>query len=370
MIGQRLIINAVSKAYGAATALHPTSLQIAAGEFVSIVGPSGSGKTTLLSLIAGFEPPTGGSISLGTKDITDLAANRRNIGMVFQKYALFPHMSVRDNIGFPLRMRGAAKSNQGLTKISKMLDLVELSNLADRYPHQLSGGQQQRVAVARALVFDPPLILMDEPLGALDKKLRESMQIEIKRIQHDLGATVIYVTHDQDEALTMSDRVAVMRSGRIEQIGAPDELYRNPQTPFVADFIGSMNFLPVVIEMQSSNKTTVTFPSGDSCDFSGSFDEALMKAGDSVLIALRPEQLRLGGDGDDENFARYPCIVEDVVFSGPTKTAHVRCKALAANAIKVVINNDDLRAPIPGDHRSLFLPLREAKLFAQERRAA
>lgn len=290
--------------------------------------------------------------------------------MVFQKYALFPHMSVRDNIGFPLRMRGAARSSRSSTKIDDMLNLVELSHLADRYPHQLSGGQQQRVAVARALVFDPPVILMDEPLGALDKKLRESMQIEIKRIQSDLGATVIYVTHDQDEALTMSDRVAVMRGGRIEQIGVPDELYKNPQTPFVADFIGSMNFLPAVVSAITGNEALLTFENGANWNFDGLIDDQALNVGGHVLVALRPEQIRLSIGDDSQGPGYFPCRVENVVFSGAVRTAYVRCQALGPNAIKVAINNDD-RTPISaGDYLSIRLPKYGAQLFADYGRAA
>ena len=247
MIGQRLTLCHVQKKYGAVWAVRETALEIGAGEFVSIVGPSGSGKTTLLTMIAGFEAPTAGSILVGDQDVTAFAPNRRNIGMVFQKYALFPHMTVRQNIEFPLKMRRLAKGRNAGKRVDAMLELVQLGALQHRYPHQLSGGQQQRVAVARALVFDPPVILMDEPLGALDKKLREAMQFEIKRIQERIGATVIYVTHDQEEALTMSDRIAVMHKGRLEQIGTPGDLYANPNNAFVADFVGSINFIPGIV---------------------------------------------------------------------------------------------------------------------------
>jgi mannopine transport system ATP-binding protein len=233
----------VSRRFGAITAVDNVTLDVAAGEFLSLVGPSGSGKTTLLMMLAGFEQPSAGRLAVGGRDITDLAPNHRNIGMVFQKYALFPHRTVAENIAFPLRMRGVGRSERR-RRVDEALEMVKLDGYGHRMPAQLSGGQQQRVALARAIVFEPPVILMDEPLGALDKKLRQHMQIEIKELQARLKATVIYVTHDQDEALTMSDRVAILDRGRLVQTGGPRELYEFPTTAFVADFLGDMNFLP------------------------------------------------------------------------------------------------------------------------------
>jgi mannopine transport system ATP-binding protein len=240
--GEAISLRGLHKAYCALPVVRDVSFEIAAGEFVSLLGPSGSGKTTILMMIAGFETPNDGQIVIGERDITYLAPNRRNVGMVFQRYALFPHMSVAQNVAFPLKMRGVAK-REIPERVARILDLVQLGAYAQRYPQQLSGGQQQRVAVARALVFEPPVLLMDEPLSALDKKLRESMQFEIKSLQQRLGVTVIYVTHDQEEAMTLSDRVAVIDRGELVQIGAPADLYQRPRTPFVADFIGRMNFL-------------------------------------------------------------------------------------------------------------------------------
>ncbi len=222
MIGQYLSLVGLEKHFGSVRAVTSLSLEISAGEFVSLVGPSGSGKTTALNMIAGFEGPSAGKIVIGGRDVTHVAPNRRGIGMVFQKYALFPHLTVHQNIAFPLRMRGRSNKTRIATRVEEMLELVQLSSYGERYPQQLSGGQQQRVALARALAFEPPVLLMDEPLGALDKKLREAMQFEIKRLQERLGATVVYVTHDQDEALTMSDRVAVMAGGELMQFGPPD----------------------------------------------------------------------------------------------------------------------------------------------------
>ncbi|KSV75608.1 hypothetical protein N185_17360 [Sinorhizobium sp. GW3] len=271
-------------------AVEGLSLDIEAGEFISILGPSGSGKTTLLTMIAGFEYPDKGTISVGDKDITRVAPNRRGIGMVFQRYALFPHLTVAQNIEFPLKMRHQS-SNDIRTNVAAALELVQLSAFATRYPHELSGGQQQRVAVARALVFRPPVLLMDEPLGALDKKLRESMQFEIKSLQQDLGVTVIYVTHDQEEALTMSDRVAVMAGGHLVQIGSPRDLYERPRDSFVADFIGKMNFVPGRIVGFEGDETIVrTLPTGL---FRLKGRTADAKPEQYVQVAFRPERARL-----------------------------------------------------------------------------
>ncbi|WP_105441275.1 ABC transporter ATP-binding protein, partial [Neorhizobium sp. T25_13] len=242
MNGEPIDILGIEKQFGDKSVVSDVSLSVKAGEFLSLLGPSGSGKTTLLMMIAGFEFPNSGQIRVGSRDITYLAPNRRAVGMVFQKYALFPHMTVEQNIAFPLRMRSIATKEIN-RRVSDMMGLVQLTGFEGRYPQQLSGGQQQRVAVARALIAEPPVLLMDEPLSALDKKLRETMQIEIKRIQNRVGVTVVYVTHDQEEALTMSDRIAVMSEGRLVQVGSPHDLYQRPATSFVAEFVGKMNFL-------------------------------------------------------------------------------------------------------------------------------
>ena len=240
--GAHVEIEDVSKRFDEIIAVDSVSMEISGGEFLTLLGPSGSGKTTLLNVIAGFIVPTKGEILINQIPITYLPPHKRDIGMVFQNYALFPHMTVFDNIAFPLRRRKFDKKNIG-NKVDWALDLVKLTGYGKRYPRQLSGGQQQRVALARSLVFNPSLLLMDEPLGALDKKLREHMQFEIKHIQKNLSITVIYVTHDQEEALTMSDRIAVMDRGKIEQIADPTTLYENPSNEFVADFIGESNFI-------------------------------------------------------------------------------------------------------------------------------
>jgi putative spermidine/putrescine transport system ATP-binding protein len=238
----------VVKSYdGRSNAVDGVSIDVARGEFITFLGPSGSGKTTTLLMIAGFETPTSGAIALDGRDLVLSRPYERNIGMVFQNYALFPHMTARHNVTFPLRMRRFPR-REIKERAEKMLALVGLQNFAERYPRELSGGQQQRVALARGLVFDPDVVLLDEPLGALDKNLREQMQVEIKRIHRELGITMIYVTHDQTEAMTMSDRIAVFNQGRIEQLGSPLDVYNRPASRFVAAFIGDSNILPGTID--------------------------------------------------------------------------------------------------------------------------
>ena len=237
-----VLLSAVTKKYGDVTALHALDLEIREGEFLTLLGPSGCGKTTTLRLVAGFIQPTSGTIYLGDDDITAVAPQHRRIGMVFQDYALFPHMTVRENIAFGLEERRYEKRRIP-ERVDELLDLIRLPDMGDRYPSEVSGGQQQRIAVARAVAFPPRVLLMDEPLGALDLKLREAMQIEVRRIQQELSITTIYVTHDQTEAMNMSDRIAVMNEGVIEQLGTAEEIYRRPASRFVADFVGQINLL-------------------------------------------------------------------------------------------------------------------------------
>ncbi|MCW1750221.1 ABC transporter ATP-binding protein [Rhizobium sp. 6AS6] len=242
----RITLHELQKHYGRQMAVDNVSLSISPGEFISLLGPSGSGKTTTLMMIAGFTMPDSGQVLVDDNDITRLPPHRRELGVIFQNYALFPHMTVFENVAYPLRMRRVAKAEIE-TRVRRVLDQVDLSTLGSRYPHQMSGGQQQRVAIARALVFDPPVLLLDEPLGALDKKLREHLRNEIKTLHKELGKTMVYVTHDQDEALAMSDRVAVMHEGRIRQVSAPRDIYRRPADLFVASFVGDVNLIPVQI---------------------------------------------------------------------------------------------------------------------------
>ena len=243
-IGAELAFADVSKRFGQVLAVDRLSLDVAPGEFLTILGASGSGKTTALNMVAGFLSLSGGEILIGGRPISGVPIERRNIGMVFQGYALFPHLTVRENVGFPLRMRHRPGA-EIRRKVDAVLELVHLGDYADRYPRQLSGGQRQRVALARGIVFDPPLLLMDEPLGALDLKLREQMQGEIKRLHREIGCTVLYVTHDQGEAMSLSDRIVIMHRGRIVQTGTPEQIYDRPNSRFAAEFVGETNILPL-----------------------------------------------------------------------------------------------------------------------------
>ncbi|MBX4917895.1 ABC transporter ATP-binding protein [Rhizobium bangladeshense] len=345
MIGAPVFIDRIGKAYGSQTAVGEVTLDIPAGEFLSILGPSGSGKTTLLTMIAGFESPTAGRITIGGRDVTAVSPDRRNIGMVFQRYALFPHLTVAENIAFPLKMRGIRKELRA-ERVGRALDLVQLPGYAARYPHELSGGQQQRVAVARAIVFEPPVLLMDEPLGALDKKLRESMQLEIKQLQQRLGATVIYVTHDQEEALTMSDRIAVIAKGQLAQLGAPADIYRNPQSAFVADFIGKMNFLPGEFLGETGGNHIIRLGDDVIIDTPGAVSGfgGPARIGDRVRLALRPERLGLAARGAGGKNA-LPGRIETSVFAGSFDLHLVRTDFGNREIIQVQIPPDGMRSP-------------------------
>jgi putative spermidine/putrescine transport system ATP-binding protein len=306
-----LALSGIVKRFGEVQAVDDVSLEIHAGEFITLLGPSGSGKTTTLMIIAGFEMPDEGEVRLGDRVVTDLPPYRRNLGMVYQNYALFPHMTVAGNIAFPLDMRRTSRVDTR-RRVDEMLELVRLPGYGDRYPRQLSGGQQQRVALARALVFRPPVLLMDEPLGALDKKLRVEMQSEIKRIQQDLGITTVYVTHDQEEALTMSDRIAVMNRGRIEQVGRPEELYERPANRFVADFLGDTNFLTGRVAELGASDAAVRTPSGMSLRVNR---EAVLRMESAVVLAIRPERVRVIPRGTAEAHG-YPGVVAEAIYVG------------------------------------------------------
>jgi len=284
-----LCLRSVTKSYdGKSNAVDDVSIDIERGEFITFLGPSGSGKTTTLMMIAGFEIPTGGVIELAGHDLALSKPYQRNIGMVFQNYALFPHMTALRNVIFPLRMRGLARADTK-ARADKMLDLVGLSAFAGRYPRELSGGQQQRVALARGLVFNPDLVLLDEPLGALDKKLREQMQVEIKRIHRSVGTTVIYVTHDQTEALTMSDLVVVMHQARVAQVGTPRELYEAPTDLFVADFLGDSNLLAAQVVEASGDEVAVQIANGQTIRAVRGSSAAA--TGARVVALIRPEDM-------------------------------------------------------------------------------
>jgi spermidine/putrescine transport system ATP-binding protein len=301
----------VVKRYAGAAAVDDVSLDIAEGEFFSLLGPSGCGKTTTLRMIAGFVVPDEGRILLDGEDVSTVPPNRRPVNMVFQQYALFPHMTVYDNVAFGLKMAHVPRSGHR-ARVDEMLRVVALEGLERRRPRQLSGGQQQRVALARALVNRPAALLLDEPLGALDVKLRRQMQLELKRIQHELGTTFVYVTHDQEEAMAMSDRIAVMNGGRVEQLGTPREIYEHPASPFVADFVGTVNVLDL----------------------------------DGGRVSVRPERIRIVRDG-----GRLDGVVADVVYLGVYRQFHV--DTAAGRVVSVRLADEPLDHVEPGSPVSL-----------------
>ena len=316
-----IALDGVSKAFGSHTAVDDVTLEIREGEFFSMLGPSGCGKTTSLRMIAGFELPDTGRVVLDGADVTAVSANRRPVNMVFQQYALFPHISVYDNVAFGLKMKRVPRGEHR-DRVHEMLRVVDLEGLENRRPRQLSGGQQQRVALARALVNRPAALLLDEPLGALDVKLRKHMQLELKRIQHELGTTFVYVTHDQDEALAMSDRIAVMNRGRVEQLGTPREIYEHPRTAFVADFIGSLNALELTID-ELVGEYTVTRLGDDERVVAPA---AGRRVGDAVRIGVRPEHVQMGTDGTSQG-SRLTGTIAQVVYLGMYTQYHVDTRA-------------------------------------------
>ena len=280
----------VTKLFGDVAAVDDLSLDIQEGEFFSMLGPSGCGKTTTLRMIGGFEDPTYGTVYLGGRDVTDLPPYKRDVNTVFQSYALFPHLNVRENVAFGLRRKKVDKAEIG-TRVTEIMDLVDLEGFEERKPPQMSGGQQQRVALARALVNHPKVLLLDEPLGALDLKLRKQMQLELKRIQQEVGITFIYVTHDQEEAMTMSNRLAVMRQGKIEQLGEPEDVYENPSTEFVAAFLGASNLLEGEVKESANGDATVLLSAGTSVIVP--LERIPSDAGSRVKVGVRPEKITI-----------------------------------------------------------------------------
>jgi putative spermidine/putrescine transport system ATP-binding protein len=335
-----LSIQHVRKAFGSTVVVQDFNLDVAPGEFISFLGPSGCGKTTMLRIVAGFEEPSVGRIVIGGKDVTNLKPNQRNIGMVFQAYALFPNLTVAQNIAFGLKVAGTPKVESD-ARVAEMLGIIKLPEFADRYPYQLSGGQQQRVALARALAARPKLLLLDEPLSALDAKVRLSLRDEIRQIQKKLGITTIFVTHDQEEALSMSDRIVVMHDGHAEQAGTPFEIYNRPATRFVANFVGTLNVLDgVVIDPAAA---TVRIGEREITLRNGALANA--KAGEAVSLALRPEAIALGRQaGRDASLAGQ---IADVSFLGSV----IRVKVgVGENAVSLdTFNNSSARPPIVGD---------------------
>ncbi|KRE16838.1 hypothetical protein ASE63_13995 [Bosea sp. Root381] len=316
-----LAVRGARKSYGQVQALESVSLSVGAGEFVTLLGPSGSGKTTLLKAIAGFEDIDEGTIRLGGEDITDAPPGRRNIGMVFQNYALFPHMTVAQNIAFPLEMRGVSRAEIA-RRVEDALTLVELGGYGARLPRELSGGQQQRVALARATVFSPRLLLLDEPFSALDRKLRENMQVELRRLQQRLGLTTVFVTHDQEEALLLSDRIAVMSNGRIEQLGSPDAIYDNPANYFVAGFVGEANLVRARVEGSGAGQS-LRLATGEAlaAELPPGFE-----AGRELQLVLRPERIRwLDQAGDASN--SFAAVVVEHLYLGQDSKYRVRLES-------------------------------------------
>jgi putative spermidine/putrescine transport system ATP-binding protein len=315
MPSSNLKITGLTKRYGDFVALAPTDLEVAAGEFLTLLGPSGSGKTTLLSLIVGLATPDGGQLLINGKDVTHGAPYERDIGMVFQNYALFPHMTVAENIAFPLKMRkvDAASAKK---RALEALELVRLPQVAQRYPKELSGGQQQRIALARCLVYKPSIVLMDEPLGALDKKLRDQMQLEIKRIHRELGTTIVYVTHDQEEAMTMSDRICLMNHGRIEQLGTPSDLYFRPRSMFVADFLGESNLLEGTVERADGGEVDVKLAQDGGR--ARAMAHAPLAAGSKVRVMVRPQNMAVRPDRAEFNAVRGK-VLDSMITGSLTK---------------------------------------------------
>ena len=304
----KLAIEGIAKRYGPTAALEPTTLDVRRGEFLTLLGPSGSGKTTLLMMIAGLVEPSAGRICLEGEDITARPAYRRDIGLVFQNYALFPHLTVAENVAFPLEMRRQPRAEIAKA-VAEALELVRLPHLGARYPRELSGGQQQRVAFARAIVFKPRLVLMDEPLGALDKKLREELKLELRKLHRDLGATIVYVTHDQDEAMLLSDRICLMANARIAQVDAPSDLYNRPRSRFAAEFIGESNILPGSLRRTAAGGWQVALDNGP--DLACLAPE---QPGEGrVPVLIRPERIRLAPAMAEEGFA---ATVETVLDLG------------------------------------------------------
>ena len=329
----------VDKSYdGKLLVVKDLNLDIAEGEFITMLGPSGSGKTTCLMMLAGFETPTNGEIYLDSNPISNIPPHKRGIGMVFQNYALFPHMTVYENLAFPLRVRKIPK-DEADKKVDKALSMVSLQGFEARMPMQLSGGQQQRVAVARSLVFDPQLVLMDEPLGALDKNLRESMQYEIKHIHESIGVTVVYVTHDQGEALTMSNRIAVFNDGKVQQLSSPDKLYEEPVNSFVAEFIGENNTFSGQVTDISGGKCKVKLDSGSEIM---SNPIRVNSKGEKTIVSLRPERAIINPENNMEN--KHKGKIEEVIYHGDH--TRVRLNLLGNKEFILKVPNSSARMDI------------------------
>ena len=337
--GAAIHLDDVSKSYGSVVAVAGVTLEIPPGEFMILLGPSGSGKSTLLQLIAGFEQPQPGRIRIGGRPMDRVAPHKRNIGFVFQSYALFPHLTVADNIGFPLSVRSTGRADRR-RRISAAAALVGLGDLLGRYPRELSGGQQQRVALARALVYEPPIVLLDEPLGALDRRLRTAMQLEIRKLQREVGCTMLYVTHDQEEAFTLADRVGIMNDARLSQIGTPKEIYEHPESRFVAEFVGDANLVTGTSEPDGAGQGVLRLASGLTLRCTG---PAGASRRPGAVAVMRPEKVQiLEADDDAAAHAGVQCAdarVDDVLYLGEVTVYTVVCEALGNTAMKVRRHN-------------------------------
>jgi len=347
------------KHFGEIEAVRGISLDVPPGEFFSLLGPSGCGKTTTLRLIAGFERPTSGQILLDGRDMAMTPPHRRHVNTVFQSYALFPNMSVGDNVAFGLRFHDVSKTERG-EKVAAALELVRLAGFEERRPNQLSGGQQQRVALARALILNPAVLLLDEPLGALDAKLRKALQIELKALQEEVGITFIYVTHDQEEALTMSDRIAVMSEGRIEQVGPPTQVYEMPRTEYVADFLGVSNLMDAVVEGREG---------GGPCrlrlgDFVLEASQGDLDSKGEVRVVIRPERVEIE-DRDNDGPNRIPGLVERVVYVGPVIQLLVRL-APGVSIQAMFPNRGDGQAFAQGTHVMAHMPASALRVLERD----
>jgi spermidine/putrescine transport system ATP-binding protein len=344
----------LTRRFGEVTALDGVSLDIREGEFLSLLGPSGCGKTTLLRLIAGLDLPDAGELKIHGESALPIPAHRRPVNTVFQNYALFPHLRVWDNIAFGLRMKNVAPPEIE-TRVRRVMDLVEISNLADRKPAQISGGQKQRVALARALVNEPEVLLLDEPLGALDLKLRKQLQLELHRLQRRLGITFVYVTHDQDEAMVMSDRIAVMNAGRIEQLGAPEEIYEQPRTRFVAEFLGSCNFIEGEVCLQREQEISVKSAWGE---FVVALPREQKFSNQKITLTIRPEKIQIGEGSANRVQAR----IQEIVFSGAETHFLAQCGSQEIRVCRMNSQAEQSRLAV-GDEVQLSFPAASLKVL-------
>lgn len=349
-----LELNHLQKSYGSGLAVADFHMSIERGEFVSFLGPSGCGKTTTLRMVAGFETPTAGTIMLDGTEITNRPPNRRNVGMVFQSYALFPNMTVAQNIAFGMKLKGLpAQAMQ--QRVRELLELIRMPEYSTRFPYQLSGGQQQRVALARALAIEPQVLLLDEPLSALDARIRVALRAEIRAIQRHLGITTIYVTHDQEEALSLSDRVVVMSQGQIEQIGTPFEIYNLPATPFVASFVGTLNLLTAEVRDSSTRRLAI---GGQELQVTRGFTGTI---GQYLTVALRPESLTLESGNSDPGLGQLRGTVADVAFLGSVVRIRIQ---VADQELHVDMLNHPQRVPVrPGEAVTVRVPEEAALVF-------